>query len=90
MNDPDAIQVEADVAQDAEGGGGEANPPQGRVNNWVYLQRNADDQALNDADEGQDDADLGDGDRPPPERNPREEDWKAFQKVQPKFYLDKD
>ena len=27
---------------------------------------------------------------PPLERNPKEDDWKAFQKVQPKFYLDKD
>ena len=90
MDDPDAIQVEADVARDAEGGGGDANPPRGRVNNGVYLRRNAGDQAPDDADEGQDDADPGDGDRPPLERNPKEDDWKAFQKVQPKFYLDKD
>ena len=26
----------------------------------------------------------------PHERNPKEDDWKAFQKVQPKFFLDKD
>ena len=90
MDDPDAIQVEADVARDAEGGGGDANPPRGRVNNGVYLRRNAGDQAPDNADEGQDDADPGDGDRPPLERNPKEDDWKAFQKVQPKFYLDKD
>ena len=30
-------------------------------------------------------ADQGVGDK-----NPKEDDWKAFQKVQPKFYLDKD
>ena len=46
---------------------------------------------VNDADNGQANVDPGAGDRPPPlERNPKEDDWKAFQKVQPKFYLDKD
>ena len=79
------------MEHDDEGGDGETHPPLGQVNNGVYLRRNADGQVLNDADNGQANVDPGAGDRPPPlERNPKEDDWKAFQKVQPKFYLDKD
>ena len=66
MDDPDGIQVAADVEQDAEGGDVDAHSPQGQVNNGVYLRRNANGHGLNDADNGQDNADLGAGDNPPP------------------------
>ena len=65
MDDPDGIQVAVDVERDADGGDGDALPPRGRVNNGVYLRRNADDQVLNDADDGQANVDPGEGDRPP-------------------------
>ena len=33
MDDPDGIQVAADVEQDADGGRDDAQPPRGQVNN---------------------------------------------------------
>ena len=68
-------QVAVDVERDADGGDGDALPPRGRVNNGVYLRRNADDQVLNDTDDGQANVDPGAGDRPPLERNPKEDNW---------------
>ena len=90
MDDPDGIQVAADVEQDADGGRDDAQPPRGQVNNGVYLRRNANSNGLTETEDGEGNADPGVGVKTPPERNPKEDDWKAFQKVQPKFYLDKD
>ena len=63
------------MKHDAEGGDGETHPPWGQVNNGVYLRRNADCQVLNDADNRQANVDPGAGDRPPLERNPKEDNW---------------
>ena len=83
MENPDEIQIAADIEQDEEQGEANANPPDGLVSDGVYLRTNANGN-------GQKNADPGVGDKTPHERNSKEDDWKGFQKVQPKFYLDKD
>ena len=55
MDDPDGIQVTADVEQDAEGGDKDAHPPRGQV----YLQRNANSNGLTEAENGEGNANPG-------------------------------